>query len=79
MSTALRDGIQRLEVTSRVTIGVLAKLAQRGEIGAGERVVVYITGAGLKTLDATRDRFRMHEIDPDLESFEAEFRQEVAA
>ena len=24
MSTALRDGIQRLEVTSRVTIGVLA-------------------------------------------------------
>jgi hypothetical protein len=33
----------------------------------------------LKTLDATRDRFRMHEIDPDLDSFEAEFRQEVAA
>ena len=31
------------------------KLAERGEIGAGERVVVYITGEGLKTLDATRD------------------------
>ena len=40
---------------------------------AGERVVVYITGEGLKTLDATRDRFQMHEIDPDLESFESEF------
>ena len=49
------------------------KLAERGEIGAGERVVVYITGEGLKTLDATRDRFQMHEIDPDLESFESEF------
>jgi len=36
-----------------------------------------ITGEGLKTLDATRDTFQMHEIDPDLDSFEAEFRQEV--
>ena len=45
--------------------------------GDGERVVVYITGEGLKTLDATRDTFQMHEIDPDLASFESEFRQEV--
>src|SRR5262245_51076323 len=82
----IRDGISLLaettgiftETAGGVTVGVLAKLAERGEIGAGERVVVYITGEGLKTLDATRDRFRMHEIDPDLESFEAEFRQEVA-
>ena len=44
----------------------------------GERVVAYITGEGLKTLDATRDTFQMHEISPDLESFESEFRQEVA-
>ena len=44
----------------------------------GERVVVYLTGEGLKTLDATRDTFQMHEIDPSLDSFEAEFRQEVA-
>jgi threonine synthase len=67
------------ETAGGVTVGVLKKLAERGEIGAGERVVVYITGEGLKTLDATRDTFQMHEIDPDLESFEAEFRQEVAA
>jgi threonine synthase len=67
------------ETAGGVTVGVLRKLAERGEIGAGERVVVYITGEGLKTLDATRDTFQMHEIDPDLESFEAEFRQEVAA
>ena len=66
------------ETAGGVTIGVLAKLAERGEIGAGERVVVYITGEGLKTLDAARDSFRMHEIDPDLESFESEFEhQEV--
>jgi threonine synthase len=82
----IRQGIKLLaettgiftETAGGVTVGVLKKLAERGEIGAGERVVVYITGEGLKTLDATRDTFQMHEIDPDLESFEAEFRQEVA-
>jgi threonine synthase len=69
------------ETAGGVTVGVLAKLAERGDIGAGERVVVYITGEGLKTLDATRDSFQMHEIDPDLDSFESEFehQQEVAA
>jgi threonine synthase len=80
----IRDGIRLLaettgiftETAGGVTIGVLRKLAERGDIGAGERVVVYITGEGLKTLDATRDRFRMHEIDPDLASFESEFEQQ---
>jgi threonine synthase len=66
------------ETAGGVTVAVLAKLAERGDIGAGERVVVYITGEGLKTLDATRDRFRMHEIDPDLDSFESEFEQQEA-
>ncbi len=83
----IREGIKLLaettgiftETAGGVTVGVLRKLAERGEIAAGERVVVYITGEGLKTLDATRDTFQMHEIDPDLESFESEFRQEVAA
>ena len=65
------------ETAGGVTVGVLRKLAERGDIAAGERVVVYITGEGLKTLDAVRDTFQMHEIDPDLDSFEAEFRQEV--
>jgi threonine synthase len=64
------------ETAGGVTIGVLAKLAERGDIAVGERVVVYITGEGLKTLDATRDSFQMHEIDPDLESFESEFEQQ---
>ena len=82
----IRGGIKLLaettgiftETAGGVTVGVLQKLAERGEIGAGERVVVYLTGEGLKTLDATRDTFQMHEIDPSLDSFEAEFRQEVA-
>ncbi len=80
----IRAGIQLLaettgiftETAGGVTVGVLAKLAERGEIGDGERIVVYITGEGLKTLDATRDRFQMHEIDPDLDSFESEFEQQ---
>ena len=82
----IREGIKLLaettgiftETAGGVTVGVLKKLAERGDIGAGERVVVYLTGEGLKTLDATRDTFQMHEIDPSLDSFEAEFRQEVA-
>jgi hypothetical protein len=41
-------------------------------------VVTYITGEGLKTLDAARESFRMHEIDPSLGSFEQEFKAEVA-
>jgi threonine synthase len=83
----IREGIKLLaettgiftETAGGVTVGVLRKLAERGELADGERVVVYITGEGLKTLDATRDTFQMHEIDPSLDSFEAEFRQEVAA
>jgi threonine synthase len=68
------------ETAGGVTVGVLAKLAERGDIAAGERVVLYITGEGLKTLDAARDSFHMHEIDPDLDSFESEVaQQEVVA
>jgi threonine synthase len=83
----IRDGIRLLaettgiftETAGGVTIGALAKLAERDEIDACERVVIYITGEGLKTLDATRDRFQMHEIDPDLDSFESEFEQQEVA
>jgi threonine synthase len=66
------------ETAGGVTIGVLRKLAERGELQSGEKVVAYITGEGLKTLDATRDTFSMHEIDPSLDSFDAEFAQEVS-
>jgi threonine synthase len=66
------------ETAGGVTVATLAKLAQRGEIGASERVVVLITGEGLKTLDAVRDTFTTHEIDASLRSFEATVPQTVA-
>ena len=56
------------ETAGGVTTATLAKLAERGEIGADDRVVVYITGEGLKTLDAVREGFTMHEIEPTLDS-----------
>jgi threonine synthase len=58
------------ETAGGVTIAVLTKLAERGDIGGSERVVAYITGEGLKTLDATREGFSMYEIDATLEAFE---------
>jgi threonine synthase len=61
------------ETAGGVTIGVLAKLAESGAISADERVVAYITGEGLKTLDAARESFQMHEIEPTLDAFETEF------
>ncbi len=61
------------ETAGGVTVGVLAKLAAAGKIDSDERVVAYITGEGLKTLDAARESFRMHEIDPTLDAFEKEF------
>ena len=83
----IRQGIRLLaettgiftETAGGVTIGVLAKLAEQGSIDAGERVVAIITGEGLKTLDAARETFHMHEIEPSLDSFEAEFQAETAS
>jgi threonine synthase len=54
-----------------VTAATLAKLAERGDIGADDRVVAYITGDGLKTLDAVRGTFEVAEIEPRFEDFEA--------
>jgi threonine synthase len=53
-----------------VTAAVLAKLAQRGDIDPEERVVVYITGEGLKTLDVARGTFEAWTIEPTVDSFE---------
>jgi threonine synthase len=85
----IRDGIRLLaettgiftETAGGVTTAVLAKLAREGSIGSDERVAVYITGEGLKTLDATREQFEMHEIEPTLDAFESgvEARRRVTA
>jgi threonine synthase len=59
------------ETAGGVTTAVLKKLADRGDIDPDERVVLVITGDGLKTLDAVRGSYTTHEIDPSVDSFEA--------
>ena len=56
-----------------MTTAVLRKLAERGDIGPDERVVLVITGEGLKTLDAVRGTFESHEIDPSVSAFGERF------
>jgi threonine synthase len=83
----IRNGIRLLaqstgiftETAGGVTVAVLRKLAQRGDIDPSERVVAYITGEGLKTLDAVRGTFETWRIEPSLESFEAAREQLVVA
>jgi threonine synthase len=74
----IREGIRLLarttgiftETAGGVTTAVLKKLAERGDIDPDERVVAYITGEGLKTLDCARGTFETWEIDASAASFE---------
>jgi threonine synthase len=74
----IREGVKLLarttgiftETAGGVTVAVLAKLAARGAIDRNERVVAYITGEGLKTLDVARGTFEAWEIEPTIDSFE---------
>jgi threonine synthase len=66
------------ETAGGVTTAVLAKLAARGDIDPDERVVLAITGDGLKTLDAVRDTFKTHSIAPTVEAFRAELLEPAA-
>jgi threonine synthase len=74
----IRDAIKLLaettgiftEAAGGVTIAVLAKLAALGAIDPDERIVVYVTGEGLKTLDCARGSFAAWRIEPTLEAFE---------
>jgi threonine synthase len=83
----IREGIKLLarttgiftETAGGVTTAVLAKLARRGDIDPEERVVAYITGEGLKTLDCARGTFETWEIEPTLASFEAAGERVAAA
>jgi len=83
----IRDGIRLLaettgiftETAGGVTTAVLAKLAERGDLDPDERVVLVITGEGLKTLDAVRGSFETHEIDPTAASFEQSLEPEAVA
>jgi threonine synthase len=66
------------ETAGGVTTAVLSKLAARGDIDPDERVVLVITGDGLKTLDAVRDTFAVRTIAPTIADFEAGGRETVA-
>ncbi|MHB1538340.1 MAG: threonine synthase [Solirubrobacteraceae bacterium] len=77
----IREGIGLLarttgvftETAGGVSTAVLAKLARRGDIDVDERVVLVITGEGLKTLDAVRGTFAVNAIAADYDEFEAAF------
>ncbi len=82
----IREGIRLLarttgiftETAGGVTTAVLAKMAARGEISPSERIVVYITGEGLKTLDCARGTFEVRQIEPSAAHFERAFQRDVA-
>jgi threonine synthase len=77
----VRDAIRLLaettglftETAGGVTTAVLRRLAERGEIGRRERVVLVITGEGLKTLDVVRGSFQVHAIEPSSRAFAQAF------
>jgi threonine synthase len=81
----IRDGVRLLaettgiftETAGGVTTAVLAKLAERGDIDPAERVVLVITGDGLKTPDAVRGSIRATTIEPSTAAFEEAFAGEV--
>ena len=83
----IREGIKLLaqttgiftETAGGVTIAVLQELARRGDIDPDERVVAYITGEGLKTLDCARGTFETIEIDPTFTAFESAREHAVVA
>ena len=81
------DGIKLLaettgiftETAGGVTTAVLAKLASEGVIDESERVVLYITGEGLKTLGSIKDHVSSYEVEPDVKSFHSTVKSAVPA
>ena len=67
------------ETAGGVTTAVLAKLAKEGAIDSSERVVLYITGEGLKTLGSIRDIVSTSTVEPNVESFHETVKSAVAA
>jgi threonine synthase len=56
------------ETAAGVTLGALRSAVDRGELGAGDRVVLLVTGDGLKTPGPTADRLHPIEIDADADA-----------
>jgi threonine synthase len=67
------------ETAGGVTVATLKQLAEQGKIGADEVTVAFITGAGFKTVEAVAEALNPPlEIDANVESFEAAYKQGVA-
>ena len=56
------------ETAAGVTLGALRIAAERGEVGRDDRVVLLVTGDGLKTPAPVADRLRPVEIDADADA-----------
>ena len=56
------------ETAAGVTLGALREAVRRGEVGESDRVVLLVTGDGLKTPDPIEERLRPVEIDADADA-----------
>ncbi len=60
------------ETAAGVTLGALREAIRRGEVGSADRVVLLVTGDGLKTPGPVADRFVPVEIEADADALLAE-------
>ncbi|HEY6319734.1 MAG TPA: threonine synthase [Acidimicrobiia bacterium] len=67
------------ETAAGVTIATLRRLTEEGVVRSDERVVVYVTGHGLKTLDAVGPAAPTATIEPTIDAFRAAFPGAVEA
>jgi threonine synthase len=56
------------ETAAGVTLGALREAVRRGQIGEGERVVLLVSGDGLKTPEPIAERLSPVEIDADADA-----------
>ena len=56
------------ETAAGVTLGALREAVRRGQVGEADRVVLLVTGDGLKTPDPIAERLRPVEIDADADA-----------
>ncbi len=56
------------ETAAGVTLGALRAAISSGDVGPGDRVVLFVTGDGLKTLEPVGHRLRPIEIEPDADA-----------
>ena len=56
------------ETAAGVALGALREAVARGYVGESDRVVLLVTGDGLKTPDPSRGGFAPIEVEPDAEA-----------